>query len=144
VRTGHTEPQDDWGGLVSDLAQQYGAGLSEREAGMRVQGRRVSWSAKIDEVKVDSEHAPGLRVHMSPVELPLPNGQTFVAGHLFLPIEDVASVDFCRRLKRDDVIRFEARIVSNAGVFPAVGFAVDSTQGKVFLELGLGSVKLLG
>ena len=41
------------------------------------------------------------------------------------------------------MLQFEARLESKAGMFPAVGFAEDPEQGKVFLMLNLGSARIL-
>jgi hypothetical protein len=69
VVSGRSDEAINWRDCVQFLAEQYAAGLSEREAGMRWQNRRVSWAGTIDEVKLDSEHAPGLRVQLEPLEL---------------------------------------------------------------------------
>jgi hypothetical protein len=65
---------------VQELAALYGAELTEREAGIRVQGRRVSWVGQIKKSPASTlQERPS---KWSKFRNPLPDGKIFVAGHL--------------------------------------------------------------
>jgi hypothetical protein len=91
-----------------------------------------------------AEVAPSVTVDMEPVELQLQDGRIFMGDYLALQIRDEIEKSVGSRLAAGDPIRFTATIGDAREFFPAVGFANDREQNKVFLETALHSVHLKG
>jgi hypothetical protein len=128
---------EDWPSFVRWTASQYRLGRTGADCATDAAKQDIRWRGKIKRNAIDDQYLHGLFLDPPEICVPLADGWTLTASHLFLPIDAAETADALRGLHVGAHVEFEGKICSSDGIFPGIEFSRDEEQRKVYLQVAV-------
>lgn len=134
--------KSDWRTFVSEIANRFSQGDSEKVLTDSYGGNVVRWSGVVLESNLDSEIARGVELQLPEFRLPTRDGLTLVAGYVALFVNEKTARSWSD-VRPGDVVEFECMLGKGHGPFPGVQIAVFDEDNECVLKPYLENATLV-